>query len=151
MKTKTAVFAVFACCAMLCPNEQFSSVLTSPRAMLVYVLALWLRCEWCVQHRDLEEARSKKKIVGENYTLSQTVMILSDQHRLLCEIGNAGLKSLRYSKDTFAELRFPSVHPNEPLSFESSLLRAKSLESSLLRAKQALRGGSVSETFISMV
>jgi hypothetical protein len=107
--------------------------------MLVYVLALWLRCEWCVQHRDLEEARSKKKIVGENYTLSQTVMILSDQHRLLCEIRNAGLKSLRYSKDTFAELRFPSVHPNV------------SLESSLLRAKQALRGGSVSETFISMV
>ena len=134
---------------MLCPNEQFSSVLTSPRAMLVYVLALWLRCEWCVQHRDLEEARSKKKIVGENYTLSQTVMILSDQHRLLCEIRNAGLKSLRYSKDIFAELRFPSAHPNEP--FESSLLRAKSLESSLLRAKQALRGGSVSETFISMV
>ena len=75
MRRRLAVFVVLTCCALFL-DERWIAVLVSPRAVLVYVLALWLRCEACVQsqpHVVMGE-------VKENYELSQTVMNLSDQH-----------------------------------------------------------------------
>ena len=118
MRTRTAIFFVLSCC-VICLDEQSIAVLTTPRAMLVYMLALWLCCERCVKNKckATTEPVSMYEAVKENYKLSQTVMNLSEQHRLLCEIRNTGLKSLRYSKDTFVELKFPSTTKS---SFNSS-------------------------------
>ena len=170
MNKKTAAFVVSACC-ILCLNEQWIAVMASPRAMLVYVLALWLRCEWCV-HQNKNLTKETKCVcrgggVKENYELSQTVMNLSEQHRLLCEIRNTGLKSLKYSKDTFIELRFPStIKRSASSSFRStpsseSTPEAKSTETcqpasplpmsteAMLKSKAAFRRGSNSENGLS--
>ncbi len=96
-------------CISLCLDEPFVTVLASPHAMLVYMLILWMRFEWCVQQRKDMEKRIHRGVVKENYELSQTVMNLSEQHRLLCEIRNTVLKSLRYSKDTYIEVKYPSA------------------------------------------
>ena len=113
------------------------------------------------------EVKSKREAVKENYELSQTVLNLSEQHRLLCEIRNTVLKLLRYSKDTFAELRFPSAM-NRSFDSASYTPSKKSPESNssetrqltqplatevdqVLKAKTALRRGSMSETGISLV
>ena len=123
--------------------------------MLVYVLALWLRCEACVQ--------SPPHVVGggvkENYELSQTVMNLSDQHRLLCEIRTTGLKTLRYSKDALGVLTCPSTPKRAVFgeSFKSASSSASGSEApdplastpeteAVLKGKAALRRGSASDS-----
>ena len=169
MQKTAAAFVGLACC-ILCLSEQSIAYLASPRAMLVYVLALWLRCEWCVQNRGSEETESRNKTVKENYELSQTVVNLSDQHKLLCDIRNTALKLLRYSKDTFAELRFPSAMKRSYTSSSSSQSPCVSTPESkpdssaetrqvsplgrpvdpVLRSRAAFRRGSMSETNVSM-
>ena len=127
MRKKIAIFFVLSCC-VICLDDQSIAILASPRVMLVYMLALWLCCERCVQNKckATKEPMSMYEAVKENYKLSQTVMNLSEQHRLLCEIRSTGLKSLRYSKDTFVELKFPSTKKS---SFNSSLKSTPSSES----------------------
>jgi hypothetical protein len=166
MRVLLGIFSVLLC-GSLCLDEPTIALLASPRATLVYILALWLRCEWSERRNDKTEAKSKREAVKENYELSQTVLNLSEQHRLLCEIRNAVLKSLRYSKDTFAELRFPSAM-NRAFDSASYTPPKKSPESKsseprqltpplateadqVLKAKAALRRGSMSETGISLV
>ena len=169
MQKTAATFVGLACC-ILCLSEQSIAYLASPRAMLVYVLALWLRCEWlCVQNRGSEETESRNKTVKENYELSQTVMNLSDQHKMLCDIRNTALKSLRYSKDTFAELCFPSATKRPYTSSSSQSPCVSTPESKpddadetrqvsplrrpvdpMLRSRVAFRRGSMSETNVSM-
>lgn len=121
MRALFVVFSILMCCG-LCLDEPYLTVFTSPRAMLVYMLALWLRCEWCDWQADAAKTNSKRGMVKENYELSQTVLNLSEQHRLLCEIRNTVLKSLRYSKDTFVEVRFPAAikHTLSSSSFTES-------------------------------
>jgi hypothetical protein len=166
MQKTAATFVGLACC-ILCLSEQSIAYLASPRAMLVYVLALWLRCEWlCVQNRGSEETESRNKTVKENYELSQTVMNLSDQHKMLCDIRNTALKSLRYSKDTFAELCFPSGRSYTSSSQSPCVSTPESKPDSsaetrqvsplgrpvdpVLRSRTAFRRGSMSETNVSM-
>jgi len=171
MKYKIVIFVVLGCC-VLGLSEQSIAVLCTQRAMMMYILALWLRCEWCVQNRDMEEARSKKEIVRENYELSQTVMNQSEQHRLLCEIRNTALKTLRYSKDTFAEMTFPSAIRLSSSSSSSQSTSVSTPESkpenikegrqnvvsplvgtdnSLFRSKMALHRGSMSDSALSLL
>jgi hypothetical protein len=168
MRVLLGIFLALLCCS-LCLDEPTIALLASPRATLVYFLALWLRCEWRERREDKMEAKSKREAVKENYELSQTVLNLSEQHRLLCEIRNTVLKLLRYSKDTFAELRFPSAmnrsfsssscspskgspdsKSSEPQQPTPSLSGATEQEQ-VLKAKTALRRGSMSETGISLV
>ena len=159
------VFSVLLCFG-LCLDEPFITVFASPHAMLMYMLALWLRFEWCVQQRRDGEIKMKRGVVKENFELSQTVMNLSEQHRLLCEIRNTVLKSLRYSKDTFIELKFPSVTKcsmgasfrSDPSSGSTPESKASetcqqvpplSVEDRVLKSKAAFRRNSMSETGIS--
>lgn len=166
MRVLLGIFLALLCCS-LCLDETTIALLASPRATLVYILAMWLRCEWRERREDKMEAKSKREAVKENYELSQTVLNLSEQHRLLCEIRNTVLRLVRYSKDTFAELRFPSAM-NRSFDAESYTPSKKSPESNssetrqltpplateadqVLKAKAALRRGSMSETDISLV
>jgi len=112
-------------------------------------------------------------MVKENYELSQTVMNLSEQHRLLCEIRTAVLKTMWYSRDALAELKFPSISKrpssssfhssgsastpspeskpdvsNEKLRPASPLLRSTD---PVLRAKAIFLRGSMSESGISLI
>ena len=54
--------------------------------------------------------------VRENYKLSQTVMNLSDQHKLLCDIRTSVLKTTKYSRDALLELRFSVCERCSPVS-----------------------------------
>ena len=152
MRTRTAIFFVLSCC-VICLDDQSIAVLTTPRAMLVYMLALWLCCERCVKNKckATTEPVSMYETVKENYKLSQTVMNLSEQHRLLCEIRSTGLKSLRYSKDTFVELKFPSTtkkltgSTQESKASETHLVETESV----LKARAAFHRGSMSDSYIS--
>jgi hypothetical protein len=148
MRIPISIFAVLLCC-VLCFSDQ--ALLTSPRVLLVCVLLFWLRCEWCMRKRaDLKaEAaasfRQECRMVKENYELSQTVMHLSEQHELLCSIRNTGLKSLRYSRDAYAELRFPSAITRESTQRVSPLLKPVDANK-VLKAKTLFRRGSRSES-----
>jgi hypothetical protein len=179
MRTPVAIFAVLLCC-VLCLDDQTISLLASPRVLLVCLLLFWLRCEWCMRVRveamclkveDAVSSRREGRLVKENFELSQTVKNLSEQHELLCSIRNTVLKSLRYSKDTFAELRFPvaanrafnssswSVSPtgSTPESKPSdthakvpALVRTASTDE-VLKSKAAFRRGSMSETSLALM
>ena len=168
MRVLLGIFSALLC-GSLCLDEPTIALLASPRIMLVCILALWMRCEWLERRKDATEAKSKRGAVKENYELSQTVLNLSEQHRLLCEIRNNVLKSLRYAKDTFAELRFPSAmnrsfsssscspsksspdsKSSEPQQPTPSLSGATEADQ-VLKSKAALRRGSMSETGISLV
>jgi hypothetical protein len=187
MRIPISIFAILLCC-VLCFSDQNIALLTSPRVLLVCMLLFWLRCEWCMRKRvekiclKAEAAASFRQecmMVKENFELSQTVMHLSDQHELLCDIRNTGLKTLRYSRDSIAELRFPSatnrsknpsavkapdeshvegVDANEVLKVKNSFRRGSVSETSLevvdankvLKAKTMLRRGSMSENSLSL-
>ena len=150
MRIKSAAFCLLALC-VICLDEQSIAVLASPRAMLVYMLALWLCCERCVRDKCEATKVSMYATVKENHELSQTVMNLSEQHRLLCEIRNNGLKSLRYSKDTFVELKFPSTTKKSTGSKQESKASETHLveTDSVLKARAAFHRGSMSDSYIS--
>ena len=162
------VFSALLCFGM-CLDEPFIAVLASPNAMLVYMLTMWLRFEWCVWQRKDMVKQIQRGIVKENFELSQTVMNLSEQHRLLCEIRNAVLKSLRYSKDTFIEVKFPSAtnssmgaslrsnhssgstpKSNASESCKSVPLLSVEGEDWVIKSKAAFRRNSMSESAISL-
>jgi hypothetical protein len=75
--------------------------------LLACWLLFYLRCEWCCarQQRVLAMKSDDSAMVKENYQLSQTVMNLSDQHKLLCEIRTSVLKTSKYSREALLELR----------------------------------------------
>jgi hypothetical protein len=161
MHIPISIFAILLCC-VLCFSDQNIALLTSPRVLLVCMLLFWLRCEWCMRKRvekiclKAEAAASFRQecmMVKENFELSQTVMRLSEQHALLCAIRNTGLKTLRYSKDAFAELRFPSKRSKNPSAVkapdESHVEGVDANE--VLKAKTLFRRGSVSETSVEIV
>jgi hypothetical protein len=159
-------FCVLVCC-IVCLDEQIIISLTTPRMTLAFIVVVWLRCEWCMWQRRMKDVRWKWDTVKENYELVQTVNNLSEQHRLLCEIRNNGLKSLRYVKDTFAEVRFPSAYKRSFTSSQSAspsvstpeskpedpprispLVKTKSADS-VQKSKAAFRRGSMSESNVS--
>jgi hypothetical protein len=166
MRIPISIFTILLCC-VLCFSDQNIALLTSPRVLLVCMLLFWLRCEWCMRKRVEEmclkaEAtanfQQECRMVKENFELSQTVMNLSEQHALLCSIRNTGLKTLRYSKDAFAELRFPSARNRS-----SNLSAVKAPDESpqqvsvkavdaneILKAKNSFRRGSSSENSLSL-
>ena len=111
-RLSTAVCGVLLCCVYGC-DDQTIALLASPRVLLACGLLIWLRCEWragqeCVRVRvdDGVTVRENDGVtVRENYKLSQTVMNLSDQHKLLCEIRTSVLKTSKYSREALLELR----------------------------------------------
>jgi hypothetical protein len=168
MRTPVSIFTVLLCC-VLCLSDQNIALLASPRVLLVCLLLFWLRCEWCMRIRvdaiclKTEAAasfRQECRMVKENFELSQTVMHLSEQHELLCAIRNTGLKSLRYSRDAFAELRFPSTFKRSLNSSSPSALGESPQQTSpllkavganqVLKSKAFFRRGSMSETSFSL-
>jgi hypothetical protein len=179
MRIPVAVFAVSVCC-VLCFDDQTISFLTSPRALLLCVLLFWLRCEWCMRVRveavclEVEatvSSRGENRLVKENFELSQTVKNLSEHHELLCSIRNTVLKSLRYSHDALAELRFlaasnrsfsssswsvssvvstPESKPGETRAKVPALVRTADADE-VLKSKAAFRRGSMSETSLALM
>ena len=108
MRTRMAIFAVLLCC-VLCFDDWIITLLTSSRALLVWGLLCWLRCEWYVcggPRKAASHRAGEGPVIKENYELSQAVMRLSDQHRLLCEIRNAALRAAKCSRDALVELKF---------------------------------------------
>jgi hypothetical protein len=165
MRIPISIFTILLCC-VLCFSDQNIALLTSPRVLLVCMLLFWLRCEWCMRERvekiclKAEAAASFRQecmMVKENFELSQTVMRLSDQYELLCAIRNTGLKTLRYSKDAFAELRFPSAtnrskNPSAVRAPGESHVSVEVVDANeVLKAKTSFRRGSVSETSVEVV
>jgi hypothetical protein len=115
-------------CCMLGLDDQTITLLVSPRVLLACGLLFYLRFEWragqgCVVVVKTEDSATVK----ENYQLSQTVMNLSDQHKLLCDIRTSVLKSTKYSRDVLLELRFSACDRS---SSSSSLSRRGSVSSS---------------------
>jgi hypothetical protein len=172
MRGVLGVFSVALCC-VLCADDQTIAFLSSPRAALVCALLFWLRCEWCMRVRvnamclKVEAAvslRQESRLVKENFELSQTVKNLSEQHELLCAIRNTVLKALRFSKDTFVELRFPN-RPVDPAASALSTPESKPSRTRtkvaplveaaeadpILKAKTAFRHGSLSDSGIALM
>ena len=170
MRATMPIFA-FGLCYVTCLDDEYISLLASPRAMLACMLLFWMRCERCMRVRmaamciEVEAALSAKresKLVKENYDLSQSVKNLTEQHELLCSIRNTVLKSNRYAHETFTELKsftsgsrsFSSSSPSlvgtpeskasETDSKVSPLLKTADAEH-ILRAKAAFRRGGVSQ------
>jgi hypothetical protein len=172
MRIPAPIFTVLLCC-VLGFSDQNIALIASPRVLLLCMLLFWLRCEWCMRIRveamclKVEAAtsfRQECRLVKENFELSQTVMNLSEQHELLCAIRSTVLKSLRYSRDTFAEMRFPSAtnrsfsslssavstpgsNVGESLQQVSPLMKAVDTNQ-VLHSKTIFRRGSMSETSI---
>jgi len=167
----TMPICAFGLCCVKCLDDEYISLLASPRAMLACMLLFWIRCEWCMRVRmaamcvEVEAALTAKresKIVKENYDLSQSVKNLTEQHELLCSIRSIVLKSTRYSQETFTELKSftsgsrsfsssssslvgtPESKASETHSKVSPLLKTADAEQ-ILRAKAAFRRGAMSQ------
>lgn len=165
MRIPIFIFTVLLCCVLCFSNENII-LLSAPRVLLVYMLLFWLRCEWCMRKRVDEicskakavaSFRQECKLIKENFELSQTVMHLSEQYELLRDIRNTGLKSLRCSRDTYAELRFPSAMNRSsdlstvrraPDESPQQVVSAKAVDvkKEVLKAKLLFRRGSFSES-----
>ena len=167
MRIPISIFTVLMC-GVLCFSDENLALLSAPRVLLAYMLLFWLRCEWCMRKRVDElctkaEAvasfRQECKLIKENFELSQTVMHLSEQHELLRDIRSTGLKSLRCSRDIYAELRFPSAinHSSDlstvraPDESPQQVVSAKAVDAKeVLKAKLLFRRGSFSENSLSL-
>jgi hypothetical protein len=80
--------------------------LSSPRVMLVCGILVWMRCEWRVGQWRVESNRvGGANTIKQIYELSQTILNLSDQHKLLCDIRASVLKTMKYSRDAVLESR----------------------------------------------
>ena len=110
----TAVCVVLLCC-VLGLDDQAIAHFVSPRVLLACGLLFYLRYEWRAGCECVVVKTEDSATVKENYQLSQTVMNLSDQHKLLCDIRTSVLKSTKYSRDALLELRF-SVCDRSPAS-----------------------------------
>jgi hypothetical protein len=136
--------------------------LSSPRVMLVCGILVWMRCEWRVGQWRVESNRvGDVNTIKQIYELSQTILNLSDQHKLLCDIRTSVLKTSKYSRDALLEIRCPvcnrcSSSSSRHTSVESSpngmpdcgvavspLVQSTDATS---RAKAAFRQGSLSES-----
>ena len=108
-RLEVVLCVVLLSCVVSLDDKVLIPFLASPRVMLVCLILIWMRCEWRVsQWRvELNTERYVKNTVKENYELSQTVMNLSDQHKLLrvCDIRNSVLKATKYSRDALLQNR----------------------------------------------
>jgi hypothetical protein len=102
---------------LCCSSDVAISYVSSSRAMLLFIILLCLRCEWILRQIRagidlIIEHRCSHRMVRENFELGRTVMHMSDQHALLCEIRAGVFKSIRYSKDVLIEIGgSPPSHP----------------------------------------
>jgi hypothetical protein len=100
--------------------------LSSPRVMLVCGILVWMRCEWRMGQWRVESNRvGDVNTIKQIYELSQTILNLSDQHKLLCDIRISVLKTTKYSRDALLEIRCPVCN-----RCSSSSSRRTSVESS---------------------
>jgi hypothetical protein len=113
-RLSTAVCFVLLCC-VLGLDDQTIALFVSLRVLLACGLLFFLRCEWRAGRECVATRVDDSATVKENYQLSQTVMNLSDQHKLLCDIRTSVLKSTKYSREALLELRF-SVRDRSPAS-----------------------------------
>jgi len=146
MKALIYVSVVVLLCVLFSSDEAMT-VLASPRVVFVLALVFWMRCEWCMRLKVEKWCQSMHsqqtgKMVKENYELSQTVMNLSDQHTLLCEIRNGVHRSVRGSKDVLAQLNLSPSPVGLP--------RCSSNSPPCVKARENFRKGSVSEGDFSM-
>lgn len=138
---------VFLLVCIVFSSDQVLAIVVSPRMLFVFVLVLWMRCEWCLRVK-VEElyqmARSHQTggMVKENYELSQTVMNLSDQHTLLCEIRSGVHRSVKCSRDVLGHLNV-----SQP---SAELLRCSSRSPPISKAKEHFKKGSASEGDLSL-
>jgi hypothetical protein len=163
MRIPIFIFTVLLCC-VLCFSDENLALLTAPRVLLAYMLLFWLRCEWCIRKRVDEicskakavaSFRQECKLIKENFELSQTVMHLSEQHELLRDIRNTGLKTLHCSRDTYAEVRLHSAMNRAshlstvrraPDESPQQVVSMKAVDAKeVLKAKLLFRRGSFSE------
>ena len=117
-------------CLFICSSDTLVSYAASPRMLMLSAMLMCLHYEWHIKRTRAGIAKllefthmdrgSEGKMVKENFELSQTVMNMSDQHTLLCEIRTCVLRSIRHSQDVLAELGIteprraktsPSSHP----------------------------------------
>ena len=116
MKQTLTLFAFLACC-VFGASDQIIAYVAAPRQLLVMALVFWLRYEWHIRLGDRKEEAEEIKLVKDNYELSQTVLNLSQQHTLLCEIRNSTLRTLKCTRHVSAELKVPSFKtPPDTLS-----------------------------------
>jgi hypothetical protein len=120
-------------CCMLGLDDQSITLLVSPRVLLVCGLLFYLRFEWRAGQECVVVKTEDSATVKENYQLSQTVMNLSDQHKLLCDIRTSVLKSTKYSRDVLLELRFSACDRSSPV-----LSRRGSVSSSMSSSPNAM-------------
>ena len=113
-RLSTAVCAVLLCC-VLGSDDRTIALFVSPRVLLACGLLFYLRYEWRAGCECVVVKSEDSATVKENYQLSQTVMNLSDQHKLLCDIRTSVLKSTKYSRDALLELRFSVCDRSSPV------------------------------------
>ena len=94
-------------------NDTAISFLSSPRVVLAFLTAFWIFFEWRSERMcawidgAMSVNNANRNVVKENFELSRTVMNLSEQHTLLCEIRNGVSRTLRFSKEVLVELKPP--------------------------------------------
>ena len=76
------------------------------------VIAVTLACLYfdkllrdLIRAREEQSQSSIERIVKQNYEMSRTLMNLSEQHMLLCEIRTRVTRTLNYSKEALHELQ----------------------------------------------
>jgi hypothetical protein len=97
-------------------DDRTIALFVSPRVLLACGLLFYLRYEWRAGCECVVVKSEDSATVKENYQLSQTVMNLSDQHKLLCDIRTSVLKTTKYSRDALLELRFSVCERCSPVS-----------------------------------
>ena len=147
-------------------DKVLTPFLVSPRVMLVCGILVWMRCEWRVGQGQVESnTEGSVKMIRNYYELSQTVLNLSDQHRLLCEIRTSVLKTRKYSRDVLSEIRCsvcgrcsssssrhgsvaspPENMPDEDFTVSPLILSTDPIS----RAKMNVRVGGETESCVSM-
>jgi hypothetical protein len=148
-RLEVALCVVLLICVFGLDGKDLTPFLASPRVMLVCGILVWMRCEWRVGNwREESNTEGSLKIVRENYELSQTVLKLSDQHRLLCEIRTSVLKNTKYSREALSEIRCPVCNRCSFTDGDFTISPLVQSIDSMSRAKAALIRGWRSESCI---
>jgi hypothetical protein len=135
--------------------------------LMLLLGVVWLRCEWHMRQtrallvqvlHEITQSVSTQRLVQENSNLNRTVLQLSEQHVLLCEIRNSVSRTVRYSRDILVELRIcvadsasaSSSAMTTTTSENGVTLRRSKSNDQFAQAKAAFRRGSLSESSVGL-
>lgn len=108
-------------------HVKFLCILCVLACILCFTIILWYKVELClkeiqnIKQNQNEKSKNKdKKIIQENFELSKTVLNLSDQHLLLCEIRGSVARNAKNSKEIKSWLSDCAIHASPSHSLMST-------------------------------